>query len=81
MQTTAICACGLFIFSFSGFLPVRHFSVMMLMMMSAALIGDLILLPALLAGRLGAVLARMYQPTSVAVHEEFVAPRAGQPQA
>ena len=52
-QTTLICACGLLIYSFSGFLPVRHFAWVLLMMLVAALFGDLILLPALLNGRLG----------------------------
>jgi predicted RND superfamily exporter protein len=62
VQTTIICACGLLVFSFSGFLPARHFALMLMMMMIAALVGDLILLPALLAGRLGNALCRIYQP-------------------
>jgi hypothetical protein len=61
VQTTLICASGLLIYSLSGFLPVRHFSLMMIWMMLAALVGDLFLLPALLAGRLGDVLSRVYQ--------------------
>jgi predicted RND superfamily exporter protein len=62
VQTTIICASGLLIYSFSGFIPVRHFSVMMVLLLTAALVGDLILLPALLAGSLGAALSRKYQP-------------------
>jgi predicted RND superfamily exporter protein len=71
VQTTIICACGLLIFSFSGFLPARHFALMLMMMLIAALIGDLILLPALLAGRLGNALCRIYQPNeSNAISDE-----------
>ncbi|MFG0287370.1 MAG: RND family transporter [Rhodopirellula sp. JB044] len=58
IQTTIICACGLMIYSFSGFLPVRHFSWILLMMLVTALFGDLVLLPALLAGKLGDLLER-----------------------
>ncbi|MEZ6090593.1 MAG: MMPL family transporter [Pirellulaceae bacterium] len=53
IQTTIICACGLLVYSFSGFLPVRHFAWVLLMLLVAALFGDLVLLPALLAGMLG----------------------------
>jgi len=52
-QTTLICAFGLLVFAFSGFLPARHFSLMMLLLLLAALVGDLIVLPALLVGPLG----------------------------
>jgi predicted RND superfamily exporter protein len=70
VQTTIICASGLMIFSLSGFIPVRQFSLMMMMMMIAALVGDLILLPALLAGRLGAALSRRYQTAVVADNKD-----------
>jgi predicted RND superfamily exporter protein len=62
IQTTIICACGLLIYSFSGFLPARHFAWVLLMMLVAALFGDMILLPALLAGGLGRKLSRIYSP-------------------
>ncbi len=62
IQTTIICACGLLIYSFSGFLPARHFAWVLLMMLLAALFGDMILLPALLAGGLGERLSRIYRP-------------------
>lgn len=58
IQTTIICACGLLIYSFSGFLPVRHFAWVLMMMLIVALFGDLVLLPALLAGKLGDLLRR-----------------------
>ncbi|MCM2369154.1 efflux RND transporter permease subunit [Aporhodopirellula aestuarii] len=65
IQTTIICACGLMIYSFSGFLPVRHFSWILLMMLVTALFGDLVLLPALLAGKLGDILGRTGLPLIV----------------
>ena len=52
-QTTLICSLGLLVFALSGFLPVRHFAVNMLLLLVAALVGDLIVLPALLIGPLG----------------------------
>jgi predicted RND superfamily exporter protein len=53
VQTTVICALGMLIFTLSGFLPVRNFSVMFLLLLVAALVGDLVVLPALLVGPLG----------------------------
>ncbi len=52
-QTTLVCSLGLLVFALSGFLPVRHFAVNMLLLLVAALVGDLIVLPALLVGPLG----------------------------
>ena len=52
-QTTLIGGFGLSAFAFSTFTPTQRFGVMMLILLVAALIGDLILLPAILAGPLG----------------------------
>ena len=52
-QTTIIGGLGLAVFSLSTFTPTQRFGVMMVTLLAAALIGDLILLPALLAGPLG----------------------------
>jgi hypothetical protein len=46
---------GLSVFSLSPFGPTQRFGYMMLSMLTVALVGNLILLPALLAGPLGAV--------------------------
>lgn len=59
VQTTVICACGLLVYSFSGFLPVRNFAWVLLMMLVTALVGDMILLPALLSGWLGKILTKV----------------------
>lgn len=52
-QTTLIAGLGLSAFAFSTFTPTQRFGIMMLTLLFAALIGDLILLPALLASRIG----------------------------
>ena len=52
-QTTLIGGLGLSAFALSTFTPTQKFGVLMLMLLAAALIGDLILLPAILASPLG----------------------------
>ena len=52
-QTTAIGGIGLSIFAFSTFTPTQMFGTLMLAMLAAALVGDLLFLPALLASPLG----------------------------
>ena len=54
-QTTIVGGLGLFVFALSTFTPTQRFGTLMLVMLFAALIGDLVLLPALLAGPLGRV--------------------------
>jgi predicted RND superfamily exporter protein len=57
-QTTIVGGLGLFVFALSTFTPTQRFGSLMLILLAAALIGDLILLPALLAGPLG----RFFKP-------------------
>jgi predicted RND superfamily exporter protein len=57
-QTTVVGGLGLFVFALSTFTPTQRFGTLMLVLLGAALIGDLILLPALLAGPLG----RFFKP-------------------
>ncbi len=52
-QTTLIGGLGLSAFALSTFTPTQRFGVLMLFLLAAALIGDLIFLPALLASPLG----------------------------
>jgi hypothetical protein len=52
-QTTIIGGLGLSVFALSTFTPTQRFGTMMLTLLVAALVGDLILLPAILAGPLG----------------------------
>ena len=56
-QTTLIGGLGLSVFALSTFTPTQRFGTMMLTLLVAALYGDLILLPALLAGPLGKYLS------------------------
>jgi len=52
-QTTLIGGLGLSAFAFSTFTPTQRFGVLMLTMLTVALLGDLIFLPAMLAGPVG----------------------------
>ena len=52
-QTTLIGGFGLAAFAFSTFTPTQRFGVLMLILLMAALVGDLILLPAILSGWFG----------------------------
>lgn len=52
-QTTIVGGLGLFVFALSTFTPTQRFGTLMLVMLATALVGDLLLLPALLAGPAG----------------------------
>lgn len=52
-QTTAIAGLSLLVFGLSPFQPVSQFGILMFVLLIGALIGDLIFLPALLAGPAG----------------------------
>jgi predicted RND superfamily exporter protein len=56
-QTTLIGGLGLSVFAISTFTPTQRFGVLMLTLLSAALVGDLIFLPALLVSPLGRYLS------------------------
>ncbi len=57
-QTTAVCAISPLVYGLSDFIPTQRFAVMMLGLLVAALIGDVVLLPALVASPVGRVLTR-----------------------
>ena len=52
-QTTLIGGLGLAVFAFSTFTPTQRFGTLMLTLLVAALVGDLIFLPAVLSGPIG----------------------------
>ncbi len=54
-QTTLIGGMGLAVFAKSTFMPTQRFGILMLVLMLAALVGDLVFLPAILAGPVGRV--------------------------
>ncbi len=55
IQTTLICGSGLAIFALSDFVPTARFAWMMVALLAAALVGDLIVLPAFLLSPVGKV--------------------------
>jgi predicted RND superfamily exporter protein len=59
IQTSLICGLGLLVFSFSPFAPIARFGWLMGAMLGTALLGDLVILPAVLIGRLG----RVFEPS------------------
>ncbi len=59
-QTTLIAGLGLAAFAFSTFTPTQRFGVLMLTLLGAALIGDLVFLPALLTGPVGRFFDRKF---------------------
>ncbi|TWT54008.1 MMPL family protein [Rubripirellula amarantea] len=69
-QTTVVGGLGLFVFALSTFTPTQRFGTLMLMMLFAALVGDLILLPALLAGPLGRFFKPRLDKNGVPIHAE-----------
>ena len=67
VQATLICGGGMLVFSLSEFLPVARFAWVIAILLFIALYGDLVLFPALLAGRLGKFFfpkeKKMHMPT------------------
>ena len=56
LRSSAICGGGLAVYGASSFLPAARFGWIICALLLTALVGDLLLLPALLAGRLGKIL-------------------------
>ncbi len=52
-ESAIVCACGILMFSWSSFAPTSRFAWMLAVLIAAALVGDLVVLPALLVGRAG----------------------------
>lgn len=53
IQTTLTCGAGMAVFAMADFVPTMRFAWMMVALLSAALVGDLIVLPAMLLGPAG----------------------------
>ncbi|MEZ6031560.1 MAG: MMPL family transporter [Planctomycetaceae bacterium] len=53
IQTSVSCGLGLLVFAFSDFVPTSRFAILITLLLMLALLGDLILLPALLLSRAG----------------------------
>lgn len=59
IDTTLICGLGVAPFMMSSFMPTVQFARLMLILLLVALVGDLILLPAMLNGPLGKLFGRL----------------------
>jgi predicted RND superfamily exporter protein len=70
-QTTIIGGLGLSVFALSAFTPTRRFGYLMLSLLTAALVGDLLLLPALLSGPLGRVFSKRAKKSKSANEAEI----------
>ena len=53
VQCTIVCGLGILVFAGSSFAPTSRFALMLVGLLVAALVGDLLLLPAILVGPLG----------------------------
>jgi hypothetical protein len=61
VQGAMISGLGLAVFAFSAFTPTRQFGYLMITIQSAALLGDLVMLPAILCGPLGKFFERKHR--------------------
>lgn len=59
-QSWGVIGLGLSVFALSPFTPTRRFGYLMVTLLTAALAGNLLLLPSLLAGPLGSLFGRKY---------------------
>lgn len=60
-QSWGVIGLGLAVFALSPFTPTQRFGYLMVTLLTAALAGNLVLLPALLSGPLGALFGRRYR--------------------
>ncbi len=67
VQTTLIAGLGLAVFAASTFTPTRQFGLLMITILAAALVGDLVMLPAMLVGPLGRFFGSAVTPASTSV--------------
>lgn len=58
LHTTLVCGLSLLVYALSDFVPTRRFAFLMFGLLSMALIGDLVLLPAIMVSRWGRYLSR-----------------------
>ena len=58
LHTTIICSAAMFPFFFAEFTPTSKFAMLMILILSGAIVGDLILLPALLQSPFGSWIGR-----------------------
>jgi len=72
--SSMVCGLGPLVFALSDFLPTARFAWMMLLLLTVAVLGDLVLLPALVVGPLGKLFERQYAkltPSSAVRSEDW----------
>ena len=62
--SSLVCGLAPMVFYFSNFLPASRFAWMMLLLLAIAVMGDLVLLPALVVGPAGKLFERQYPQTA-----------------
>ena len=67
VQTSLIAGLGLSVFAFSTFTPTQRFGMLMLVLLAAALFGDLVFLPSMLTGPLGRFFDSHKKPKTLAL--------------
>ena len=68
VQSWGIIGIGLSAFALSSFVPTFRFGMLMLLLLTAGLVGNLLFLPALLAGPIGRWIASKPAPFASLVH-------------
>ena len=68
VQSWGIIGIGLAAFAMSSFVPTFRFGMLMLLLLTAGMVGNLLFLPALLAGPVGRWIARAPAPLASLVH-------------
>jgi predicted RND superfamily exporter protein len=63
--SSLVCGLGPIVFYMSDFLPASRFAWMMLVLLTVAVAGDMILLPALVLGPLGRLFERQYRESTI----------------
>lgn len=62
IQTAVVCGIGILTFTPSGFAPTRQFAIMLAVLVALALVGDLVVLPAVLISPVGRLFRRSGGP-------------------
>lgn len=62
IQTAVVCGIGILTFTPSGFAPTRQFAILLAMLVALALVGDLVVLPAVLISPIGRFFRRSSSP-------------------
>ncbi|XZE55033.1 efflux RND transporter permease subunit [Planctomycetaceae bacterium SH139] len=76
IQTTLICGAGLAIFAMSDFVPTARFAWMMVALLTCAIIGDLLILPAILLSPLGIVFEPRQSMSEIVCFDDQVSGKA-----